>query len=158
MMNLLDLYHKSGTVNIQLEINEILETNKESMKFGLILTAAEAQELIEARNRATRSNGRVELGIEAVKKIIAAFCSSSYINPDDYALTLYELVEIFYYMKNETEDRVGDNELINLMKEFINHSCRGSVELLKNRELAFFADNFKRSHQETGHSQGDESF
>ncbi|OPX89385.1 DUF6323 family protein [Pelotomaculum sp. PtaB.Bin117] len=144
-MNWLDLYHSTGKTLKQLNINEILETNKESIKYGLILTAAEAQELIEARNRAVRNHGRVELGIEAVKKIIAAFCTSPYINTDDYALTLYELVEIFYYMKSETEDKIGDDELISLMEEFFNHSSRGSVELLKNRELALFADNFKRA-------------
>ncbi|MCG9967303.1 DUF6323 family protein [Pelotomaculum terephthalicicum JT] len=144
-MNWLDLYHSTGQALKQLNINEILETNKESIKYGLILTAAEAQELIEARNRAVRSHGRVELGIEAVKKIIATFCTLPYINTDDYALTLYELVEIFYYMKSETEDRIGDDELISLMRDFFNHSSRGSIELLKNRELALFADNLKRA-------------
>jgi len=159
-MNWLALYHATGRALKQLNINEILETNRESVKYGLILTAAEAQELIEARNRAVRSHGRVELGIEAVKKIIAAFCTSPYINTDDYALTLYELVEIFYYMKNmksETEDRIGDDELISLMREFFNHSSRGSIELLKNRELALLADNFKRAKRETGHFPGGDS-
>lgn len=155
-MNWLDLYHKTGRTFKQLEIKEILETNKESIKYGLVLTPAEAQELIEVRNRAIRNHGRVELGIEVVKKIIAAFCTSSYINTDDYALTLYELVEIFYYMKSETEDKIGDDELISLMKEFFNNSSRGAVELLKNRELALFADNFKHANRETGRSPGGE--
>ncbi|OPX87690.1 MAG: hypothetical protein A4E53_02402 [Pelotomaculum sp. PtaB.Bin104] len=153
-MNWLDLYHSTEKAFKQFSINEILETNKVSIKYGLVLTAAEAQELIEARNRAVRCHGRVELGIEAVKKIIAAFCTSSYINPEDYAFILCELVDIFYHMKNETEDKMADDELISLMKEFFNHSSRGSVELLNNRELALFAGNFKRAHRETGHSPG----
>ena len=32
-------------------------------------------------------------------------------------------------------DFVGDDELIEKMKEFFNGSCEGSVELLQNREL-----------------------
>jgi hypothetical protein len=47
-------------------------------------------------------------------------------------------------MKNETEDRIGDDELIGIMKEFYDNSSRGSVDLLRNRELPLFATNFKQ--------------
>jgi len=50
-------------------------------------------------------------------------------------------------MKNETEDSIGDDELISLMQESFNHSCEGSIELLKNRELALFARNMRRDRQ-----------
>ncbi|PKM76913.1 MAG: hypothetical protein CVU90_10065 [Firmicutes bacterium HGW-Firmicutes-15] len=151
-MNLIDIYHSTGVLIKPLTIVEVLSTNKESQKYGLALTAAEAHELIESRNQAVRNHGRVELGIEVVKQIISAFYSSSYINREDYALTINELVEIFYYMKNETEESIGDDELISIMQEFYNTSCRGSLELLRDRELAILADSIRRARQEADYS------
>jgi hypothetical protein len=150
-MNLIDIY-SMGLVLEQLTIVEVLKTNMDSQKYGLVLTTAEAHELIKSRSRAIRNHGRVELGIEVVQKIITSFCSSSYINSEDYAWTLNELVEIFYYMKNETEDRMGDDELIYIMQDFFNNSCKGSVELLRDRELALLAINFRRNNQEADYS------
>ncbi|MEN6463331.1 MAG: DUF6323 family protein [Syntrophomonas sp.] len=143
-MNFVDIYKSMEGTLEKLTIGEVLKTNEESKKYGLVLTAEEANVIIETRNLAIKNYGRVELGIEVVKKIIAAFCTSPYINSQDYASTLNELIEIFYYMKNETEDRIGDDELIGIMKEYFNNSCSGSAELLRNRELPLFAINFRQ--------------
>ena len=131
-------------------IDELLKTNEESAKYGLLLSSQDALELIEARNLTIQNYGRVELGIDVVKNIISEFCSSPYINAQDYTSTLNELVDIFYYMKNETADRIGDSELIGLMKIYFNNSCRGSTDLLKNRELALIASILKKSWDYAG--------
>jgi len=154
-MILLDVYQWGGAIKL-VEVNELLESNTASQKYGLVLKDAEAVELIEARNRAIQSHGRVELGIGVVKKIITAFCSSPYINVDDYVSTLNELIELFYYMKNETEDQIADDELIVIMQEFFNHSCRGSLDLLKNRELTLLAAKLRSDNQAREFSQGKE--
>ncbi len=142
VMNLLDIY---GSMGKQLNISEVLKTNQESEKHGLILTATQAQEIVEARNLAIQSHGRLELGIEAAQKIIAAFCTSPYISREEYVLTINELIDIFYHVKNETEDLIGDDEMISTMKEFYNNSCQGSLELLKDREMTQFAIDFRSS-------------
>lgn len=144
----LDIYRSMGGVVKQLHLDEVLATNQESQKYGLVFSPAEAEELINGRNHAISNYGRVELGIEAVQKIIAAFCRSAYINQDEYADTIGELLDIFYEMKNDTEDQIGDEELIALMLEYYNGSCRGSLDLLRNRELALFANKFRRMQQD----------
>jgi len=151
-MNMVDIYRSMGGVVKQLNLGDVLASNEVSQKYGLVFTAVEAEELIEARNRSISSHGRVELGIDVVKKMIAVFCTSAYINRDDYAATISELIDIFYYMKNETEDRIGDDELIDMMYENYNGSCKGSLDLLRNRELALYADSFRRMMQETEYS------
>jgi len=143
-MNKLDLYRSMGAVVKQLNLGDVLALNEESQKYGLCFTAAEAEDLIESRNRSINNNGRVELGIEALKKIIAVFCRSPYINRADYAETISELVDIFYSMKNETEDKIGDDQLIEMMYKLYNGSCQGSLDLLRNRELAILAKLSKR--------------
>jgi hypothetical protein len=144
-MDLLDIQSSIASISQRLTIDELLVTNEESAKYGLLLSARDASELIESRNLTIHNYGRVELGIDVVKRIISEFCSSPFINTEDYAMTLNELVDIFYYMKNETDDRIGDSELIGLMKVCFNNSCRGSTELLKNRELALIARILKKS-------------
>jgi len=81
----------------------------------------------------------VELGIEVIKKIIAAFCSSPYIHAFEYAGILGELVETFYYMKNETRDLISDDDLISVMRELFDNQSRGSLELLRYRDLEEYA-------------------
>lgn len=149
-MGFLDIHSSMAGISKQLSIGELLKTNEESAKFGLVLSSNDALGLIEARNLTISNYGRVELGIEVVRNIISAFCSSPYISGPDYAVTLNELVDIFYFMKNETADRIGDNELIAIMKDYFNNSCRGSTELLKTRELAMIASLLKKASDYAG--------
>lgn len=145
MKNLLDIHNFIGSEIKQYSINEVLACNQVSQKYGLALSPVQVQELVETRNRAIAGNGRVELNLEVLKKIIAVFCTSAYMNSGNYADTLNELIDLFYYMKNETEDSIGDDDLIAQMKKFFDTSCQGSVELLKNREMALFAG--KQRHE-----------
>lgn len=127
------------------QINEILQMNDESSKFGLVLTTNEVSQMLEARNVYLQHIGRIELGIEVSKALVANFCTSSYILPEAYVSTLHELHEIFYYMKNETEDKMGDDALIKLIKDYFENSCGGSLEQLKGM-LQIFADDFKKKN------------
>lgn len=138
MIKWLDIYKPDNALQ-PLARQEILRTNLQSQQYGLELTPLQAMELLQTRNRALKSHGRVEIGIEVIKKIAAAFCSSPHIHPHEYASTLNELLEIFYYMKNETEDSLGDDELITLMRELFDNQSRGAVELLRDRDLELYA-------------------
>ncbi len=137
-----------NSVNIaqkEQQVNEILQMNDESSKFGLVLTAQETVQILEERNRCLKHIGRIDLGIEVSKSIISNFCKSSYITPEIYVATLHELHEIFYHMKNETEDKIGDDALIKTIKDYFENSCGGSTELLKGK-LQIFADDFRKKN------------
>lgn len=119
---------------------ELLELNEKTKTFGLTLAPDDIKQLMAARNQALHSYGRLELGIEATKEIIEVFSESPYIRQDHYASTLNELHEIFYYFKNETEDKIGDAKLIGIMKDYFDNECAGSLELLRSRLETFAAD------------------
>ena len=63
------------------------------------------------------------------------FSSSPYVSPDNYLETLHELIEIFYYFKNETLDLISDDNLIRFMKKCFDGRCGGSLEILRSRDL-----------------------
>ena len=127
------------------QVNEILQLNDESSKYGMVLTANEVLQLLEARNGFLQHIGRIDIGIEVSKSIVCNFSNSTYMTPEIYVATLHELHEIFYYMKNETEDKIGDDALIKLMKDYFETTCGGSVELLKGT-LHIFAENFRKKN------------
>lgn len=123
--------------------NEIIKCNDFTENFGLILTYAQAVELVETRSYALKANRRIEFGGGVIDKIIKEFCNSPYVSMGNYAETLRELVEMFYYYKNETLDLVSDDDLIKFMENAFNGVCQGSLELLSNRELANMAQNIR---------------
>ena len=98
--------------------------------YGLTLTEEDITELVELRGQALRDTGRVEFGGGILPKLIRAFCKSSYVDACNYAATLAELQDAFYYFKNESEDRFSDDELIEYMEKVFNGQAHGSAEVL----------------------------
>ncbi|MFD1408372.1 DUF6323 family protein [Kroppenstedtia eburnea] len=149
-----------NSVNLSIQekmVDELLESNQKIQGSGLILTRAEIKHMIAVRNKALQDYGRVELGFDVTKELMEVFCSSPYIHGENYASTLNELHELFYHLRNETEDRVGDLKLIHLMKEYFDGDCGGSLELLKS-ELEDFTRNFRRDGLDDEIPEGDDPY
>ncbi len=125
----------SGESAQQLAVAEIISCNRATSRYGLVLKESEAIELAETRSEALKGLGRIEFAGGTINKLIMAFCDSPYLDPSNYAETLNELLEIFYHFKNETLDEIDDDELISQMKKSFDQTCRGSVDLLKTRDL-----------------------
>lgn len=137
----LELMNLNNTLMKKHAIKEVLKCNDVTRKYGIELTSEDAIELVKTRFSALKENGRIELGGGVIDKIILEFCDSPYISMNNYTDTLHELIEIFYYYKNQVLDLVSDDELIKFMGKSFNGSCKGSLELLADRELAKASDN-----------------
>jgi hypothetical protein len=124
-------------------VGEVIKCNDYTERFGLVLTPEQALDLVETRSAALSDNGRIEFGGGVIDKIIKEFCDSPYISMHNYAQTIHELLEIFYYYKNETSDMVGDDDLIKYMKTAFDGICQGSLDLLSGRELDRLARNLR---------------
>ncbi|UWG95577.1 DUF6323 family protein [Dehalobacter sp. DCM] len=124
-------------------LEEVIHCNEITLRYGLELSCEEALDLIETRSRSLLSYGRIEFAGGVINKIILAFCNSPYLSHHNYAETLNDLLETFYYYKNETLDEISDDELITLMKDYFDHQCQGSIALLQNRELELLARNVR---------------
>lgn len=136
---------------------EIEKCNDFTARYGLVLTPGEAVELAETRAIALKSNGRIEFGGGVIGKIIAEFCSSPYISMHNYAETLHDLTEMFYYYKNESLDLICDEDLIKFMKVNFDGKCQGSLELLSGRELANLARNLRYGYAPDNAEDNDDS-
>ena len=135
-----------NSLNVSMQeqyMTEILELNEKTKEYGLVLTPKDVQLIMSARSQVLYSYGRVELSIEVTKELVEVFSSSSFIQQENYVDTLNELHEIFYYLKNETEDRISDMKLLHRIKEMFEEDCEGSLDLLKSR-LEEYAEEFRR--------------
>lgn len=121
----------------------LLQTNDFSREFGLTLTHEDALALLAARVQSLRGNGRVEIGESIVERLVLAFCNSPYLSAENYVETISGLIELFYYMKNETLDRLTDDELLEKMRFYFDGSAAGSLELLAERNLETMARNIR---------------
>ncbi len=122
---------------------EIMACNEITSDYYLQLSKEEASMLLATRSEALSKNDRVEFGGGIITKIIMAFKDSDYISQYNYAITISDLIETFYYYKNETLDLISDDDLIELMRELFDKRCHGSIDLLQNRELERISHNVK---------------
>ncbi len=114
---------------------ELEECNRATEPYGLTLSPHQMRALEEERAKALRNTGRVEFGEGILKKLILAFCDSPYIMQDSYESVIAELQEIFYYFKNESLERLTDDELLEAMRSFFNGPAHGSTEVLAGSSL-----------------------
>ncbi|MDP4146435.1 MAG: DUF6323 family protein [Bacillota bacterium] len=122
---------------------EIQQINEETIEYGLRLSDRDIKAILQARKEALSITGRVEFGGGIITKIISSFCDSPYILQDNYVEIIEDLLETFYYYKNETLDEISDDELISFMKEYFDNKCQGDLELLRDKYLDNLAHNIK---------------
>lgn len=100
-----------------------------SHRLGLPLTSSELAMLAESHDHALQSAGRVAFEPDGLEALLAAFADSPWLPPVELPATLSALTELFYHLKNRTEDLICDEALLRRMREGFD-DCRGSVELL----------------------------
>ncbi|MBY7141968.1 hypothetical protein KFZ56_02470 [Virgibacillus sp. NKC19-3] len=137
-MNLFDMLNSHQLSQPSNTVMELVHLNEKTKERDLVLTPDDAKTLMLSRNKILRDHARVELSIGVLKELIEVFSASPYMNRDHYVDTLNDLQEIFYYLRNETEDKIGDAKLIQQMNDYYNGPCGGSIELLRSKmeELA----------------------
>lgn len=121
------------------QLDKVLETNQYTEQFGLTLSREDAELLTAERKSALKEQRRVEFREGILPKLIYAFCDSDYIVQDQYVEVLTRLQEIFYLYKNEMQDELTDEELLNFMKEQFETICFGDLDYLEGTCLPIFA-------------------
>lgn len=119
--------------------NEILKINEESSAYGLILTPENVEEIIKSRNYSLKTYGRIDLNMDVTKKIINKIYTSQYTDKDDYVEVINDLQDVFYYLKNETLDKISDNEIIDIISDFYEKTS-GRIDNIQNLVEKFALD------------------
>lgn len=129
------------------ELDKVLDCNQKTEQFGLTLSPEEAKRLMLSRKASLEAAQRVELREGILPKIIHYFCDSPYIIQDNYAETLEQLQDLFYLFKNETQDELNDDELLEFMRKQYDDVCFGDIEYLSNTCLERYAKAIRSGYQ-----------
>lgn len=125
----------------EIERNELLETNEKSREYGLALSESDVKDIITSRNYTLKGYGRIELDIKTTKQLIENIYKSQFTNINDYLETINDMQEIFYYLKNETDDKICDDEIIEILDELY-EKFSGNLDNVRG-EVDKFAKKFK---------------
>lgn len=136
------------------QLVKVMETNKMTAGYGLVLTEQDAGLLVEERTRVLREERRVEFGPGILPKIIEQFCDSDFIDQNNYTDTLLRLQEIFYLYKNEMHDEITDEELLHFMREQFEEVCFGDLGYLEGTCLQVFAEAVRAGYRGYQASEG----
>lgn len=140
----------------QSQLQALIAANQHSQKFGLTLTEAQAKTILQERRQTLQEQQRVEFGASITEKIIYTFCSSPYLNQNNYAEAISRLQEIFFLYKNEMQDEITDDELLQLMKEQFEKMCFGDLDYLANTCLYNFAQAIRAGYRSNNANQAGE--
>ncbi len=142
----------------QTQLQKLLETNQYTEQFGLELSKQNTELLVAERMNTLKKERRVEFGQSILPAIIYAFCDSAYIQQENYVDTLIRLQEIFFMYKNEMEDELTDEELLNFMKEQFETVCYGDLDYLEGTCLEIFGEAVRAGYRDYYCSEGREEF
>jgi len=141
-------------MNEEMWLKQVQETNRHTEQFGLTLSQKDAELLLAEKNDILKSERRVEFGRSILPQIIYTFCDSAYITQSNYVDTLVRLQEIFYLYKNEMQDEITDDELLNFMKEQFETVCFGDLDYLEGTCLDIFAQAVRAGYSGYRETQG----
>lgn len=115
MADYLALFVKSGMlseVHTKYVAGQLISLNSYTEQHGIVLSQADCKDIAECRSDLLVKTERIEIGLGAVKRIIERFCDSGYVDQRTFAGVVEELLECFYAIKNETDDKASDDEVL----------------------------------------------
>ena len=115
--------------------DELRECNELTARFGLTLSETQIQSLVKRRFDALLDTGRIEFGGGILQKLVNSFCDSPYLTQENYEETITQLQDSFYYFKNESMNRISDDDLIEFMSAVFNGRAQGSLDYLSGTSL-----------------------
>ena len=124
-----------GLIRIGANEKELYACNTVTEAYGLSLSEEQALRLVQQEQESLKEAGRISFGSGILPKLAFAFCDSPFLQRDEYADTLDALQEDFYAFKNESEDLLSDDELVEAMASVFNGVAQGSLEMME--EMTF---------------------
>lgn len=109
---------------------ELIQLNDRISEHGIVLSQKDCTEIAECRSELLVENERIEIGTGAVERIITEFADSGYVNQQNFKDTVQGLLECFYTIKTETEDRINDDDVLKFLKYLFETEAGGDVAKL----------------------------
>ncbi|MBQ9116155.1 MAG: hypothetical protein IJY04_03945 [Clostridia bacterium] len=117
MPNYLALFSggKLAEIRVQAVTKELLALSGEISEHGITVSEADCRELAEFRRDVLIESERIETGLGAVGRIATEFADSGYVDQQNFVQVVEDLTECFYTLKNETEGKASDDQVMEFL-------------------------------------------
>ena len=133
----------------------LIELNGRSKDYGLFLTVKEINKLTNVVRSALIESDRVEIGAGIAPVLAEEFCTSVFVNRDNYAEVLEELIYIFFQVKTAVCDGISDRDLVRLLKDYYENKAYGSVEIMRESDIDRLIKYVEMEKGDNGSAQAD---
>lgn len=145
-------YPVSDTVALK---NALTDLNSRTVEYGLVLTVKQINTLSRTVQDALRESGRIEIGSGILPVLAEEFCTSVFVNQDNYASLLGDLIHIFFSVKTAVCDAVPDRDLLRLLKDYYENKALGSIELLRDKDIDLLVKYIEMEYGQNTSTEGD---
>lgn len=125
------LYGKDRNEIITSDVYELTELSERiTDDYALILTDNDIRAVAASHADTLEKTGRIEIMSGLVAKITEAFSTSPYFTQNNFADGLCRLIDAFYQTKNDCDDMISDDDLIEIMVTNFNEVYGGDIDAL----------------------------
>ena len=136
MSNYLELFNSKGLVAARNKVisGQLMALNDEIAENGIVLSEADCKDIAEFRHEVLLDTERVDVGLGIVGRIVKEFSESGYVDQRNFRQVVEDLLECFYTLKNETEDKATDDQVMEFLHYLFEQEVGGDTERLYSSE------------------------
>ena len=136
MADFLSIFEDKQLISIQnrMVANQLMQLNDSIAENGVVLSQADCKDIAEFRRDALIESERLEIGLGIVGRIVTEFSDSGFVDQNNFRQVIEDLLECFYTLKNETEDRASDDQVMEFLHYLFEVSVGGDTSKLYDAE------------------------
>ena len=114
--------------------NQIMCLNDRIAEHGIVLSQNDCKDIAEFRHETLIESERVEIGMGILERIITEFSESGYVDQKNFRQVVEDLLECFYIIKNETEEKASDDQVMEFLHYLFEVAVGGDTSKLYDAE------------------------
>lgn len=108
--------------------------NDEIAEHGIVLSAEDCKDIAEFRHEALMESDRIEAGLGIAGRIVREFADSGYVDKTNFRQVVEDLIECFYTLKNETDEKATDDQVMEFLHYLFEVAVGGDTSRLYEAE------------------------
>ena len=136
MTDYLSIFEDKQLISVQNKMvaNQLMQLNDSISENGVVLSQADCTDIAEFRRDALIESERLEIGLGIVGRIVTEFSDSGFVDQNNFRQVVEDLLECFYTLKNETEDKATDDQVMEFLHYLFEQEVGGDTERLYSSE------------------------
>lgn len=132
----MELISSLHALSVQGAVRELTSCEDVLDQNGITLHERDMLDIARANDDALRGRGRIALCGGTLRQLAWTFADSPHLCQSNFAQTMCALLPLFYELKNELEDEVPDDELMQALRDAFDGRAHGEIEALEGLSIS----------------------